>query len=164
MTKKNHTEITSILSLLQNGLKPWVNYMRVENPLIIPESLIVWSPKLPDHREAIWFWGTIGLFWVVRCSWMSPSRLESLVETGALLWPSVDKKFKLSLLLIKGQPRKHSSGEALCIFYLTGCERHYPFLIYELGWRLLWQICFRMKQTFILLSWFISFYQMMLIR
>ena len=66
-------------------------------------------------------------------------------ETGALLWPSVEKKFKLSLLLIKGQPRKHSSGETLCIFYLTGCERHYPFLIFELGWRLLWQICFRMK-------------------
>ena len=153
-----HTEITSILSLLQNGLKLWVK-RREENPLIIPESVIVWSPKLPDHREAIRLWGTIGLFWVVRSSWMSPSRLESLVETGALPWLSVEKI--LSLLLFKGQPRKHSPGEALCIFYLTGCERHYSFLLFELRWRLLWQICVRMKQTFILLSWFISFYQMM---
>lgn len=55
--KKKLTEITSIFSLLQNGLVPSVNYGREENPLIKPESLIIMPPKVPNHPEGTKLWG-----------------------------------------------------------------------------------------------------------
>lgn len=102
-----------------------------ENPLIIPESLIVWSPKVPNHREATRLWGRIGLSWVVRSSWMSPSRQESHVEPEALPWPSAEKILMLSLLLRVNQGNILLEKACAFFFCITGCERHYPFVLFE---------------------------------